>query len=182
MKNLRTRRAHVWVTLWLATTVIFSAGCSTPAPTRTPANTASPLDSPLSVPSIGHSPLPTPVPQSPVEIPTSFPGKGTVKGRLLWPADRGVSLGELFLARALPTSNPDILLPSLNAETAPKAILDRSSGAFTFVNVPPDIYALVIWDPFNSSLINDPETGETLFITVSPDQVNEIGGISLLDE
>jgi hypothetical protein len=74
------------------------------------------------------------------------------------------------------------MLPSLNTETAPKAILDRSSGAFTFVNVPPDDYALVTWDPFNSSLINDPETGETLFITVSPDHVNDMGDISLLDE
>jgi hypothetical protein len=171
--------------IWLALVMVILAGCSSPTPTTaalvpTVVSSPSGLDSPLPDVSTGQSPVPTPIARETLQVQPSDPGLGTVKGQLIWPQVSSVVLGELFLAKALPTSHESIMLPSLDTETAPKAVLNRTTGEFAFVNVPPDIYTLVVWDPFNSALINDSETGETIFITVQADQVIDMGTITPL--
>ena len=94
-----------------------------------------------------------------------------MQGTLVTAPDANIVVGELFLAEAIQTSNPDIRMPALDTEHSPRAYFQRETGRFVFVDVPPGEYGLIVWEPFNSILVNDPNTGRTLFVSVESDQI-----------
>jgi hypothetical protein len=168
------RRPLFFAVLILLPLSLSTAACNNLTPT--------PFDSPL--PSIKTvvqtSPLsPTQPAPTPVVIPTSQPGYGTVRGTLVIAPEASVVVGEMFLAEAVKTSDPNIKMPALDIEHSPRAVFQRRTGEFVFVDVPPGEYGLIAWEPFSSILVNDPKTGNTLFILVEPDRVIELGELGV---
>ncbi len=104
---------------------------------------------------------------------TPVPGKAILRGRIT--VQPNFLLGELYLGKAVPTSDPNVDLIELDEKTAPRAIINRSTGEFIFLNVEPGKYGLVAWEPMSSLLVKDPQTGYTLFVTLIADQVIDIG-------
>jgi len=119
-----------------------------------------------------RSPLPTAESYIPWDAQPAQ-GKANLRGRL--EASPGILLGELFLAQAVPASNPDVALLELDQDNSPRAFLDRATGRFVFVDIEPGKYGLIVWEPMNSVIVNDPETGGTLFVTLSADRVVDVG-------
>jgi hypothetical protein len=138
-------------------------------------------ESPLSEPepTVLESPIDSPTPTEYVPDLTAWdedpaPGKAVIRGRIEKTGNE-IVLGEIFLARAVPTSNPDVDLLELDEQTAPKAEIDRDILAFVFTDVEPGRYGLIVWEPMNSMPVDDPDTGETLFIDVESDEVVDLG-------
>jgi len=119
------------------------------------------------------SPIQTPVAGLTYLNITPAPGKAILRGRVI--VKPNFLLGELYLGKAVPTSDPNIDLVELDEKTAPRAIINRATGEFIFLNVEPGKYGLVAWGPMNSLLVNDPQTGYTLFVTLLADQVIDVG-------
>jgi hypothetical protein len=149
-----------------------------PAPTPTP-STSSPLATPASA-----SPLPTPAPaksepepELPLVYPTSQPGFATVTGTLLRRGTgKGVQGYSLYLGEVIPTSDPEQFVVGLDKAVAPRAILAATGGAYAFYDVPPGRYALEIDIPLGVPvLVNDPEEGGTLFLTIEGGENIDLG-------
>ena len=151
------------------------AGCGGGGETETPESrsTESPLPTPDLAPDVS-SPIQTP---SPGRLPDwdaePEPGKAIIRGRVDIPSF--VLLGELFLAKAVPTSNPDIDLLELDEENDPRASLNHDTGEFVFVNVEPGKYGVIALEPMGAAPLSDLETGETFFVEFLADQVVDIG-------
>ncbi|MEM3485496.1 MAG: hypothetical protein QXI12_07720 [Candidatus Methanomethyliaceae archaeon] len=106
---------------------------------------------------------------------TPDPGKAILRGRVI--VRPHFLLGELYLGKAVPTSDPNVELIELDENSSPRAIIDRTTGEFIFLNVEPGKYGIIAWEPMKSILVNDPETGSTLFVILSAGQVKDIGTI-----
>jgi hypothetical protein len=125
------------------------------------------------------------VQQSPLAAPTltatwdaePAPGTASLRGQIEIAQDN-VLLGELFLAKAVPTSQPDVDLLELDEENSPRALLDRATGEFLFTDVEPGKYGLIVWEPMSSGAVNDPETGETLFVELDADETVDLGRLT----
>ena len=63
----------------------------------------------------------------------------------------------------------------LDHDNSPRALVDRGTGRFIFVDAEPGKYGLIAWEPMSSAPVPDPETGETLFFEVSADEVLDLG-------
>ena len=131
---------------------------SLPTPTRLEAST---------------SPLQTPPSELSVQEIEPSPGKAVIYGRV--EVTQSVLLGELFLAKAVPTSNPSVDLLELDEKKAPRASINRSTDEFVFIDIEPGKYGLIAWEPMNSFPVNDPETGSTLFVEVRANQIIDLG-------
>lgn len=105
-------------------------------------------------------------------------GKSIIKGKLII-ENSSILVGELYLANAVPTSNPDVFLLELDQERAPKAIIDRKTGRFIFRDVIEGIYGIIVWEPLNSFPINDRYNGQTLFIDVRANKIIELGDVHI---
>lgn len=140
-----------------------------------------PMKSPIStisineVPSVSSSPVPTPAAELTHWNITPNPGKAILRGRVI--VQPNFLLGELYLGKAVPTSDPNVDLIELDENSSPRAVIDRTTGEFIFLNVEPGKYGLIAWEPMRSILVNDPETGSTLFVILSAGQVKDIGTI-----
>ena len=140
-----------------------------------PTQPQSPAISPVGTPAVqAASPISTPVPDLPGWNDAPSSGKSTIRGyiQITQPT---ILLGELFLAKAVPTSDPAIDLLELDEKASPRAVIDRTTGQFIFSNVEPGKYGLIAWEPMNSFLINDSETGQTLFFSVKADEALDLG-------
>jgi hypothetical protein len=142
------------------------------------------------VPESTKSPLPTPIAETPASSPIQTPsaglpnwdadpepGKAILRGRIELTQPSAL-LGELFLAKVVPTSDPNIGLLELDEEAASRASIDRDTWQFIFLNVEPGKYGVIAWEPMNSSPLNDPATGETLMLELLADQVTDVGTLS----
>ena len=120
------------------------------------------------------SPIDTPIPDLPGWDAEPVPGKGTVRGyiKITQPT---ILVGELFLAKSVPTSEPGINLLELDETTAPRAFINRDSGQFIFTDIEPGEYGFIVWEPMNSFPINAPDTQQTLFFEVGADEVVDLG-------
>lgn len=151
---------------------LLCAGCGQsdeqPDPTAT-----SPGESPAAGETALDSPIPTPVITQLDLDATPEPGKANLKGRIVITEQTSL-LGELYLAAAVETSNPEIYLLELDEENSPRAMLDRTTWQFLFQNIEPGKYGLIAWEPLQSSPIDD-STGETLYIDLSADEVYDLG-------
>lgn len=109
---------------------------------------------------------------------TPEPGKAIVKGYIKISDPPSALLGELFLGKAMPTSDTEIELLELDQENAPRAIIERDTMAFLFLNVEPGRYGIIAWEPMSSLVLNDPDTGQTLYIDVKADEVVDVGTLN----
>jgi hypothetical protein len=146
------------------------AGCAEKKsePTK---DTDSPLPASGTVVAVS-SPLPTPSQSLPGWNAEPESGLAILRGRI--EITGSTLLGELFLVKAVPTSDPDINLLELDEERSPRASIDRSTGEFIFLDIEPGRYGLIVWEPTSSSPVNDPVTGETLFLELQADQVTDV--------
>jgi hypothetical protein len=159
---------HLWVFLLIG---LLISGCSKKEePTRV---VDSPLPTPEAMASVS-SPLPAPALGLPNWDAEPAAGKSILRGQIEFRESTTV-LGELYLVKAVPTSDPNIDLLELDEERSPRAVIDRSTGKFIFVDVEPGKYSLLAWEPMSSVPLNDPSTDETLFFELVADQVLDIG-------
>ena len=115
-------------------------------------------------------PFATPAPES---------GKGAVVGRLVASSTDGPGYmgGDLYLGSLIPASDPQAKpMVSFSENVDPKAGVYRSDGRFAFNNVPPGNYALVVWNPVTSFVVETPNSG-MVQVKVEPGKVTDLGAI-----
>lgn len=171
-------KTHLWPlgALFLLLAVIGCAGQSTPAsPTAFPTDVpAMPTPTPTSLPP-SPTPSPTEVPATP--MPTSLPTMGTVTGLLIEETSQEL-LGDhvLYLAKMLETSSEGLSVAALDATTDPRVATD-ATGKFTFVNVPPESYALALLAPTGAALITDAKTEKEVIFSVEAGETVDLGSV-----
>lgn len=115
---------------------------------------------------------------NPTIIPTPAKGSGTLTGKLENSASNQ-SLGGLiiYLGTILPLNQGEAHLVTISSDQSPKTTV-QPDGTFVFSNVAPARYAIVLWSPFRSSSVLDPQDPQKEFIvTVEPDKVTDLGTI-----
>ena len=143
------------------------AACT--VPTLTPA--PSPFKSPLNTPA-------SPAPSNPAPTPKS--GTGAVIGRTVAGSLDGPGYvgDELYLGSLIPASDPQAEpMISLSENVDPKADIYQSDGYFAFNNVQPGNYALVMWNPVSSFVVELPNGSGMVQVKVEPDKVTDLGVI-----
>jgi hypothetical protein len=127
-------------------------------------------------PSVDEPPTPTAV--IPVVVPTPKADLGIVTGKLL-SSDSGNPpyIATLYLGSTIP-ANKDGFPPmvSLSADTDPKGRQDET-GTFVFTDIKPGLYALVIWDPYNSVVVQDEKKENYLTFEVKAGEITDLGTI-----
>jgi len=66
----------------------------------------------------------------------------------------------------------------MKQQASPHTMADES-GRFAFPDLEPGTYALILWTPARSFVINDPETGQGLLVTVEAGVIIELGKIAV---
>jgi hypothetical protein len=82
----------------------------------------------------------------------------------------------LYLARLLYSNDGEAAMARLDKTTAPRAMSDQA-GRFVFPNVEPDTYALIYSAVTSEFVLKDPDSNEDLLITVTADQIIDLGQI-----
>lgn len=159
----------------LAVLITLFTGCTKTAPQPTQSPLISPLDTSASQ---AASPVSSPIPGLPGWNDTPLSGKSTIRGyiKITQPT---ILLGELFLAKAVATSDPNISLLELDEKASPRAIINRDTNQFIFTDIEPGKYGLIVWEPMNSFPVNAPETQQTLFFEVKANEITDVGVISI---
>jgi hypothetical protein len=182
-----------------------SAGCGQldPAPVETaPAATGAATRAPVAAPAVSGYPAgatPTPfdytqeegypapatsrpaeeLPAS-LEIPEPAADRGVVTGQLLTPGPGGSPyIGSLYLASTIASDQegfPPIV--AFSDQVDPLAIQDQS-GRFLFSDIAPGNYALVIWNPVASTVIEEPGTNDYMVFEVKAGEVTDLGVIGI---
>lgn len=166
-----TRYRHIILLLF----IVLSVSCKGDKTEATPTAIDSPVNSPLIPPTAVTQPGVT---VEALIVPTSQPGLATVTGVILQQDTMQSIQSDLFLGEVIDTTDPLYPIVGLDKTTAPKAMLDINTGAFAFYDVPPGRYALEIWRPVATPvLVDDPESGGTLFLTLQADDVVDLGTI-----
>jgi hypothetical protein len=116
----------------------------------------------------------------PVEIPKPGEDAGVVTGKLLTPDENGEPyLATIYLARTVEADQEGFPpLIAFSEETDPKAVQD-SSGQFVVAEVPPGTYALIIWTPVTSIVIEETEGEDYLLFEVKAGEVTDLGIIPI---
>lgn len=150
--------------------ILIVAGCATRPSSQ-------PTPSPTPVPSL-PGPTPTSARPSPTPIPTPAPTKGAIVGQLIG-RESGrpeggliVYLGEVEYLEPTP-----VPIVTMRQQSSPHTSTD-DSGHFAFLDLEPGTYALILWTPMNSIVIDDPETGEGLFLVVQAGSITDLGEIT----
>jgi hypothetical protein len=137
----------------LVAVLLLVAGCSAPVPTATP---NSPLSSPL------NSPLPT-VPSEPV--PTQDPTLGSAVGKI---TEQGQPLPGrvLYLAEIVKDANGKDTAAGYDRANSPRTLV-QADGSFTFVNVPPGRYSIVMDLVRQAFMLKNPKDQSDLVVEVN---------------
>lgn len=98
---------------------------------------------------------------------------GRVSGTILL-NDKPVNNLRLFLADILLGGDGVEVATSLDRSVAPTT-LSNEGGEFTFFNVPPGRYGLMLYEGVNSYLLLDPSNGEAILISVEAGDELDLG-------
>ena len=161
----------------LSLLILMAAGCGQrPGLGNTPARPTA-----LLTPTGGAtSPPPTPTPVlGPTPVPTPVPTKGAITGQLIGRESGEPEGGLIVFLGEVSYLEPDLIpVITMRQQSSPNTMTDES-GRFAFVDLEPGSYALILWTPANSVVVDQPETGEGLFVTVEAGSITDIGGITV---
>lgn len=134
--------------------------------------------SPQPYPGPTGEPTATKVIPTPIIIPTPGSDMGIVIGKLLTSdPDHKPYLASLYLGN---TINPDKEgfppMVSLSEATDPLAVQDET-GFFMFMNVKPGFYALIVWNPITSTVIQDEKKENYRIFEVKPGETLDLGEV-----
>jgi hypothetical protein len=121
---------------------------------------------------------PTPVPPG-LDIvyvePSHGADTGAVKGILI-DEDTGepLSFQAVYLGTKVLMAVGDGFTITVQERTSPQTMSD-AEGRFGIGDVPPGPYFVLIWTPFDASIIIDPETGREMEITIEAGQTLDLG-------
>jgi hypothetical protein len=119
-----------------------------------------------------------PVQQVPVAIPTQDAALGRIEGAI---SERG--FGPRLLPANLFLGDPSGSKPfgafiTVDPDRSPRGYF-VGGDRFVFPNVSPGPYAIVFWMPDQAFIAPDPETGYTRFITITNNEVIDVGEIAV---
>jgi hypothetical protein len=161
----------VTVAILAALTVSLFACAAKPTPEQA-------FDSPLAPPTAGST-----APAEPSALPSPQAGKGIVTGRFVDVvsgepmADRVIYLGELAPFEEQAGEEPSSFVMMVPSQS-PSASTDQD-GRFVFIEVEPATYVFVLWTPVDSWVIANPETEESITVTVQAGEVIDLGTIAI---
>jgi len=143
----------------------FVASCDDPAPAQI--SQFSPLSSPL-VNDTAQPPEPR----------LSDASLGGVKGRLIY-SETSQPIGglTLYLGEQLALEPGPQYAITVQQNSSPNTVVDEN-GYFAFVDIKPGTYALVLWNPFKSLVVVDPnDSGKELQIVITSGQIVDLGSV-----
>lgn len=115
----------------------------------------------------------------PTPIPTPFIGKGSVTGRLINNMS-GEPIGGIivYLGTVSPfkIENDESYIITVLPSSSPSALTDNY-GYFTFLNIDPGVYAMVIWLPEKSWIVSAPDTGKNILVEVKAGKITILGDL-----
>jgi hypothetical protein len=113
-------------------------------------------------------------------IPTPGPETGIVVGQLLTPGPGGDPYySTLYLARTIETDTEGMPPIIAFSEAEDPVSTQDKTGKFMFLDIVPGTYALALWSPVASTILQDPETEDYLLFDVSPGEITDLGIISI---
>lgn len=129
----------------------------------------SPLDSPLTKPL---------APAEPKQVTLTDSSLGGVTGRFILQSTGQPTGGfAIYLGEQLPLEPGPAYAVTVQQNSSPKAVTD-ADGRFAFADVKPGTYALVLWTPFNSVVVPDPnDPAKELQVVITAGQVTQIGDV-----
>jgi hypothetical protein len=186
-------RANRAFSAGLVLLIIMALAACASANSGAPMASSSPASSLVTVPSVAlvspilSSPLPTPSPTHVIAetmitavVPEGLTkeeaaalgaqvGTGLIVGRLFNEATRRPAGGVwLYLGEVIgPEDNPQVIFDIGRAHVT----ISNDNGVFYFRDVPPGRYAIVIWTPATSFLLNQPNSEFTLLFSVAANEV-----------
>jgi hypothetical protein len=109
-------------------------------------------------------------------------GKGGITGRLVSKLNGYETPyigGDLYLGSFLAADKPDAPpVVAFSVEIDPKAVVYQADGQFAFTNIQPGTYTLIVWNPENSFVVEQPGIG-AVKVVVEADKVIELGTIAI---
>lgn len=121
-----------------------------------------------------ESAVPTPIPELESVIPTPVPEMGVVVGVVeMEEVGRPMSGVPVYLGEPIGSSSGAPLF-AMDPSRAPHAEAD-AAGRFVIADVEPGDYVLILWNPVNSIMARDIDTGEPLVFSVEPGEVVDVG-------
>jgi hypothetical protein len=123
---------------------------------------------------------PTTMPEYiPTITPTYDPQFGIIHGRLL-EADRPVVRTMIFLANIQKDDKGEDLVAAFSALDSVRVLTDEN-GEFTFMNVLPGRYAIILHTGMSAFLINHPGKEDPILFIVEAGQTTELGELNYDD-
>lgn len=113
-------------------------------------------------------------------IPTPQSSSGVITGQLLSPGPGGEPYyTTLYLADTI-SSDQEGYPPmvAFSEQDSPVADQDKM-GYFVFVDVPPGLYALAVWSPITSTIIQEPDSPDYLLVEVEAGETTDLGIIGI---
>ncbi len=126
-----------------------------------------------------NSGYPAPVDPKPTQAPTLDKSKAVVKGVLLLNG-KPVKLQNLYLGGVLTDAKGKEIVASMNQQKDPNA-LTNSLGEFTFVNVPPGRYAVILDNATTAALLLNPKGSEAILLTLKAGDTIDLGKLDYQD-
>ncbi len=113
-------------------------------------------------------------------IPTPGAETGVVVGQLLTPGPGGEPYySTLYLARTIFADEEDMPPIIAFSEAEDPVSTQDKTGRFLFTDVPPGEYALALWSPVSSTILQEPDTEEYLVFEVKAGEVTDLGIIAI---
>jgi len=116
-------------------------------------------------------------PSTPLVIPPAGENTGVVTGRLVDEQTGGpLAYQSVYLADKIPlTPGPGYTL-GIQERSSPHA-LTNEKGQFAIGDIPPGTYVMMVWTPFNASVVIDQATGKELEVSIVAGQILDLGDL-----
>jgi PBP1b-binding outer membrane lipoprotein LpoB len=159
-----------------------TSSTNTPAQSQAPTITAeqtSGYPGPQAVTTNPSYPYPVPssrVPNTPQPTFTSDPQMGSVIGKLLV-NNNGVNNVTLYLAGIIKDATGKDIVAGLDRVNSPNTATDEQ-GIFTFINIKPGRYALILDVVINQYLMNYPDKDGTIIFQIDSGKTVDLGDLN----